>query len=142
MYKNKELPILCSACLLGFPCRYDGKSQTSQKMIKIAKTEFLLPICPEFLGGLPTPRKRNELKGDKVFNVDGKDLTAVFKKAAIEVIRIVKKFKIKKAYMKSRSPSCGCGKIYDGSFSGKLIKGDGITVRLLKAYGVEVIPID
>ena len=132
---------LCSACLLGIKCRYDGNSKQNEKIIAFSKKETLIPICPEQLGGLSTPRvpcEQNQKSG-KVMTKDGKDLTKNFIVGAEECLKIAKLFNIKEAILKQNSPSCGCGKIYDGSFSGKLIKGDGVTTTLLKKNNIKVI---
>ncbi len=130
---------LCSACLLGIKCRYDGKSKEDEKVINLSKREVLIPVCPEQLGGLPTPRESAERKGDKVFTKSGKDIAGALKKGAEEVLKLAKLFGIKEAIFKQRSPSCGCGQVYDGTFSGKIIKGDGVTTALLKKNGIKVI---
>ena len=130
---------LCSACLLGIKCRYDGKSKEDKKVLALAKKEFLIPVCPEQLGGLPTPRESSERKGDKVFTKSGKDIVGALKRGAEEVLKLAKLFNAKEAIFKQKSPSCGCGEIYDGTFSGKIIKGDGITTELLKKNGIKVI---
>lgn len=130
---------LCSACLLGVKCRYDNKSKPNEKVIKLSKKEVLIPVCPEQLGGLPTPRENSERQGKRVITKSGKDETENFKKGAREVLKIAKLFNIKEAIFKQRSPSCGSGKIYNGAFSGKIIKGDGITTELLKKNGIKVI---
>jgi len=130
---------LCSACLLGIKCRYDGKNKQNNKVIELAKKEALIPVCPEQLGGLPTPRESNEIKKGRVFTKSGKDLTENFQKGAQEVLKIVKLLDIKEAIFKTKSPSCGSGQIYDGTFSGKLTQGDGITTRLLKKNNIKII---
>jgi len=130
---------LCSACLLGIKCRYDGTSKLNDKVMALSKKEILIPVCPEQLGGLPTPRIPSEQKGNRVFAKDGKDVTSQFKRGAEETLKIAKMLKIKEAILKQKSPSCGCGEIYDGTFSGKMIKGDGVTSKLLKANGIKVI---
>ena len=130
---------LCSACLLGIRCRYDGKSKRNRKVIELTKKEILIPVCPEQLGGLPTPREPAEQKGKKVFTRSGKNVTKKFLKGAKEVLRVAELFGIKEAILKQKSPSCGCGKIYDGTFTGKLIKGDGVTTSLLKKNKIKVI---
>lgn len=130
---------LCSACLLGIKCRYDGKSKADRRLINLAKREILIPVCPEQLGGRPTPRKIQEIKGNKVFTKSGKDVTNNFKKGAEETLNITRLFNIKEAIFKTKSPSCGSGQIYDGTFSGKLIKGDGVTTRLLKKNKIKII---
>ncbi len=130
---------LCSACLLGVKCRYDGKSNLNRKVLKLAKKEILIPVCPEQLGGLPTPREKAEQKEGRVITQSGKDVTKNFLRGAQEVLKIAKRLGIKEAILKQRSPSCGSGQIYDGSFKGKVIKGDGITAKLLKKHGIKVI---
>jgi len=130
---------LCSACLLGIKCRYDGKSARNRKVIMLLKAETLIPVCPEQLGGLPTPREPAEIRGKRVVTRSGKDVTENFKRGAKEVLKIAKLYGIKEAIMKQGSPSCGCGEIYDGTFSSKTIKGDGVTTALLKKNGIKVI---
>jgi len=130
---------ICSACLLGIKCRYDGKSKLNKKILEVAKKEILIPVCPEQLGGLPTPREPAEQKGKKVITKLGKDVTKNFKRGARQVLKIAELFGVKKAILKQRSPSCGCGQIYDGTFSGRIIKGDGVTATLLKRNGIKVI---
>ena len=136
----KEKPIkICSACLLGVACRYDGKSKPNEKVINLAKKEILIPVCPEQLGGLSTPRTPSEQKGKKIFAKSGKDVAKNFIKGSEQVLHIAKTLGIKDAVLKQRSPSCGCGQIYDGTFSGKITKGDGVTTALLKKNGIKVI---
>src|SRR4030042_67370 len=130
---------LCSACLLGVKCRYDGNSKPDDKVLALAKKETLIPICPEQLGGLPTPRIPQEQRGDYVFNKEGIDVTKQFRRGAEETLRIAKLFNIREAIFKQKSPSCGCGKVYDGTFYDKIIKGDGVTTALLKKNGIRVI---
>lgn len=130
---------LCSACLLGIECRYNGQGKLHNKVIKLAKEEVLIPICPEQLGGLPTPREPAEIKGKRVLTKTGRDVTNNFSKGANEVLKLANAFDIKEAILKQKSPSCGCGKIYDGTFSNRLIKGDGITTKLLKKNGIRII---
>lgn len=136
---TKRKIILCSACLLGIKCRYDGESKSNKKVLKLAKKEFLIPVCPEQLGGLPTPREPAEQRGRKVFTKSRKDVTKSFKRGARQVLKIAKLFGIKEAIFKQRSPSCGCGQIYDGTFSGRIIRGDGVTTALLKRNGIKVV---
>ena len=136
---KKRKIILCSACLLGIKCRYDGKDKLIKKVIELSKKKILIPVCPEQLGGLSTPREPAEQKGKRVITELGKDVTQNFKKGAKEVLKLAKLFGIKEAILKQKSPSCGFGKIYDGSFSGKLIKGNGVTAALLKRKGIKII---
>lgn len=130
---------LCSACLLGMNCRYDGKGKINQKIVDLAAKEILIPICPEQLGGLPTPRKPAEIVNGKVLSEDGEDFTTNFISGAKQVLELAEMYNIKSAILKQRSPSCGCGQIYDGTFTGKIIKGNGITAKILKENGIEVI---
>ena len=99
----------------------------------------MIPICPEQLGGLSTPREPSEQRGNKVITKSGKDVTENFVKGAKEVLKLARLFGIKEAILKQRSPSCGYGQIYDGTFSGTVIKGDGVTTALLKINGIKVI---
>lgn len=122
---------IVSACLIGCNCRYDGKCKPNQELIEKMKTNSLLPICPEQLGGLSTPRIQAEKVGIRIINCEGFDVTENFRKGAQEVIRIAQLCGIKKFHLKTRSPMCGCGNIYDGTFSGKLIKGNGVLVEAL-----------
>jgi len=140
---------LVSACLLGIKCRYDGKSKPNEKVLELSRKETLIPFCPEQAGGLPTPRVPQEIQGCsgetvldgqcKVMNKEGKDVTEEFIRGAEETLKLVKLFNIKEAIMKQRSPSCGCGLTFDGTFSKKFIKGDGVAAALLKRNGIKVI---
>ena len=130
--------IICSACLMGVKCRYDGKSKANKKVLALVKKVILIPVCPEQLGGQTTPRKDAEQKGNRVIEKSGKDVTKYFLAGAKEVLRMAKILGIKKAILKQRSPSCGCGQIYDGTFSGKIIKGNGVTTKLLKKHNIKV----
>jgi uncharacterized protein YbbK (DUF523 family) len=131
--------ILCSACLLEINCRYDGKNTLTKKVINLRKKAILFPVCPEQLGGQSTPRYPAEMNGNKIIEKDGTDVTIFFKKGAREVLKIAKLYGIKEAVLKQRSPSCGSGQMYDGTFSGKIIKGNGITTSLLLKNGIKVI---
>ena len=133
---------LCSACLLGIRCRYDGKNKTNKKILALSEKETLIPVCPEQLGGLPIPRKASEQRGNKVITESGRDVTKNFKKGAKEVLRLAELLGVKEAILKQNSPSCGCGKIPDGSFSGRTIKEDGVTAALLKKNGINVLTED
>ena len=131
--------ILISGCLLGINCRYDGGSTEHKEVLELSKKHNLIPVCPEQLGGLPTPRVPAEIVGDKVLNKNGEDVTAHFQKGAIETLKLAKLMNCNYAILKERSPSCGCGQIYDGTFTGNLVEGNGITANLLVENGVKVI---
>lgn len=130
---------LCSACLLGVKCRFDGGDKSNEKVMNLSRDEPFIPVCPEQLGGLTTPRTPSEIRGDKVVTHLEEDVTVHFHKGAEEVLRIAKHYGITEAIMKQKSAACGCGKVFDGTFSGKIIKGDGITTALLKKNGINVI---
>ena len=131
-------PLIISACLLGTACRYDGASKPADRIITLKDKYNLIPVCPEILGGLPTPRTPCEIKNGCVFSRDGFDRTAQYLKGANEVLRLARFFGCEAALLKERSPACGSGKIYDGSFSGTLTDGDGICAALLKKHGIMV----
>ncbi|RCW58688.1 DUF523 domain-containing protein [Halanaerobium sp. ST460_2HS_T2] len=135
---------LVSSCLAGINCRYDGKNNLNKKVAELVKTGKAIPVCPEVLGGLPTPRDPSEIIIDdqgrkKVVTEKGKDLTAEFKLGAEKTLKIAKIVEAKKALLQQRSPSCGSEKIYDGTFSGTLISGRGLTAELLIKNGIKVL---
>ena len=136
---NDSSPILVSACLLGVPCRYDGTGHADARVLALAKKRHLIPVCPEQLGGLPTPRPPAERHDTRVLTRDERDFTAAFTRGAEETLRLAKLFSCRIAILKSSSPSCGSGQIYDGCFCGRLIPGDGLTAALLKQEGLTVL---
>ena len=129
--------ILISACLIGLNCKYNGGNNENNKLVELMKEKDLIPICPEQLGGLKTPRTSAERKQEKVITKEGVDVTKEYQRGAEEVLNLAKKLNIKKAILKSRSPSCGIEEIYDGTFSHTLTKKDGVTAELLKKNGIE-----
>ncbi|WZL74511.1 DUF523 domain-containing protein [Clostridiaceae bacterium 35-E11] len=141
--------ILISACLAGVHCRYDGGNNETKEMVRWVQKGKAILACPEQLGGLSTPRLPCEIvDGDggdvlcnkaMVINKEGQDQTRYFIKGAEETLRIAKLYGVKTAILKARSPSCGSGCIYDGSFSGGKKKGDGITAAILKQNGIKVL---
>jgi uncharacterized protein YbbK (DUF523 family) len=131
--------MLVSACLLGLSCRYDGKSRPCDALLQLAEEHELIPICPEQLGGLPTPRPASERQGERVINREGADVTAAYQKGAEEALRLCETLHCACAILKERSPSCGCGTIYDGTFTGTLTQGDGVTAQRLKGAGIRVV---
>ena len=132
--------LLVSACLLGFKCKYSGGSNALPKetIEKLRARYRLIPVCPETAGGLPIPRDPSERLGERVMSRRGADVTQQYKKGAEIALALARRYGCSKALMKERSPSCGSGLIYDGSFSGKLVEGDGCAAELLKAAGVSV----
>ncbi|MDD5945294.1 MAG: DUF523 domain-containing protein [Clostridia bacterium] len=130
--------MLVSACLLGVSCRYDGKSKGDDRVKALMDKYDLIPICPEIMGGMPTPRVPSEIKNGRVYGEDGNDVTEYFKKGAEEVLSLAKLYGCKRALLKENSPSCGFGKVYDGSFSKKLVEGNGIASDLLYENGIEI----
>ena len=134
----KKQAILVSACLLGVCCRYDGASKPNADVIKLREKFILIPICPEVDGGLPTPRTPSERVGDRVLMRDGTDVTDNYNSGAMQALARAREFSCTAALLKARSPSCGCGAIYDGSFSGNLTDRDGVTAELLKKNGIAV----
>lgn len=138
----KKEKILISACLIGLNCKYNGGNNENSKLVELMKEKDLVPICPEQLGGLKTPRVSAEREQEKVITKEGVDVTKEYQKGAEEVLNLAKKLNIKKAILKSRSPSCGIDEIYDGTFSHTLIKRDGVAAELLKKNGIEVISSD
>lgn len=131
--------ILVSACLLGVNCRYDGKGQMAPPLLPLLAEHTLIPICPEQLGGLPTPRIPAERINTQVFTKLGQDVTAAFTKGAEETLKLAQLYHCELAILKERSPSCGAKQIYDGNFSGQLIDGMGVTAELLIQNNIPVI---
>ena len=130
--------ILISGCLLGLKCRYDAKEKKLPEIEKLIEIYNLIPVCPEQLGGLPTPRIPAERVNNKVVNQAGVDVTKEYQLGAEEALKVAKLYNCKKAILKEKSPSCGCGKIYDGTFSKNLIVGNGVTADLLLKNGIEI----
>ena len=133
--------LLISACLLGVECKYSGGSNAlPEETIEKLRTRYrLIPVCPETAGGLPPPRDPSERLGERVVSCRGADVTAQFKKGAEAALTLARRYGCTTALMKEHSPSCASGLMYDGSFSGKLVKGDGCAAELLKAAGVSVV---
>jgi len=136
---NKE-KLLISACLMGENVKYNGGNNLID-LTSLEKEYELVPFCPEVEGGLPTPRSPSEIVSSsplKLVNKEGRDVTKEFVLGAKKCVELVKRLGIKKALLKANSPSCGVGSVYDGTFSGQLVKENGVTVRELKKIGVEV----
>lgn len=133
-----KINILVSECLLGVDCTYKNSNNKNQDVINLGKKYNLIPICPEQLGGMTTPRVPSENYGDKIVNKQGEDVTMQFEKGANISLYLAKMYGCKYAVLKAKSPSCGFGKIYDGTFTGTLISGNGTTADLLFKNGIKV----
>ena len=131
--------ILVSACSLGSNCKYDGTNNKNEKVLEYIKDKEVIPICPEIMGGLQTPRIPSERVENKVLSKEGIDVTSNFKKGAEEALYLAKLFNVKKALLKAKSPSCGNGLIYDGTFTHTKKEGFGVTTELLKKNGIKII---
>lgn len=131
--------ILVSGCLAGFNCRYDGGNNLVPEIRQLLEDGLAVTACPEQLGGLPTPRIPSERVGNRVVNREGTDVTAEFKAGAEAALRIARENSCRTAILKSRSPSCGKGCIYNGQFTGELVPGNGVTADLLLQHGIEVL---
>jgi len=141
--------IIISACLVGVNCKYNGGNNYNEHSALLAAKCSAIPICPEQLGGCPTPRLPCEIFGGtgadvlngnaRVINEEGDDVTSKFINGAVESLKIAKLAGAKKAVLKTKSPSCGHGRIYDGTFSNKLIEGNGVTAELFERNGIEII---
>lgn len=130
--------ILVSACLLGENCKYDGKNNYCADAAALAEKYELIPICPECFGGLPTPRDPAEIRDGRVCTKNGEDVTKYFLDGAEKCLYIAEECFCDAAVLKERSPSCGLGQIYDGTFSSNLISGNGITAQLLYDNGIYI----
>ena len=132
--------LLISACLLGENCKYSGGNNALPEPVLTALRERyrLIPICPEVLGGLPTPRVPSERRGERVVSREGADVTAAVQTGAETALETARREGCRKALLKANSPSCGSGTVYDGSFSGRLVPGDGVTAELLRAGGLKL----
>ena len=132
---------LISACLLGVNCRYDGKNNKlpEERLKKLMEEYELIPVCAEVYGGLTTPRVPSERRDGGVYSKVGTDVTEEFTRGAEAVLYIARLYGAELAILKENSPSCGSGTIYDGTFSGTLTEGDGVTAELLKKHGISVM---
>ena len=136
------MKIAVSACLLGENCKYNGGNNYSSSLVKILENYQVIPICPEVLGGLPTPREPAEIVNGLVLTKDGRSVDEEFRRGAEKALDLVEKFGADLVVLQSRSPSCGVGKIYDGTFSGNLVDEDGIFVKRLKEEGIRALDVE
>lgn len=133
------MKILVSACLLGKNCKYNGGNNLNQGVLDFVEGHEVIGVCPEQLGGLSTPRLPAEIVDGVVTNKEGVSVDAEFRKGAQAALAAALEKKVDLAILQSRSPSCGVKEIYDGSFSGKKIKGQGMFAKLLSAHGIKVL---
>lgn len=133
------MKILVSACLLGKNCKYNGGNNLNQRVLDFIEGHEVIGVCPEQLGGLSTPRLPAEIVDGVVTNKEGISVDVQFRKGAQTALAVALEKKVDLAILQSRSPSCGVKEIYDGSFSGKKIKGQGVFAKLLSARGIKVL---
>ena len=135
------MKIAVSACLLGDNCKYNGGNNYSETVAEFVKGHDVIPVCPEVMGGLPTPREPSEIINGKVMHKDGSSVDAEFRKGAELALRKVKDVGAELVILQSRSPSCGVSTIYDGTFSGTIISGQGIFAKLLIENDIKVLDV-
>lgn len=131
--------VLISACLIGCNTRYKGDSNIIPELNELMEKYNLIPVCPEQLGGLSTPRDPSEIINGRVISCNGRDVTDEFSRGAAEALHLAKLYNCSLAILKERSPSCGFGAVYDGTFTGHLVSGNGITAQLLSENGIAII---
>ena len=134
--------IIVSNCLLGCTCRYKGDDCRNEQILKLAESNTIIGVCPEQMGGLSTPRDPSEIVGDKVISSAGRDVTAEYMRGAETALFLAELNHADFAILKAKSPSCGKGLIYDGTFTGNKIPGDGVTVQLFKKHNIPVFTED
>lgn len=131
--------VLVSACLLGYNCKYNGKNNLNSKIVELLKTHEVIPVCPEMFGGLSCPRIPCEKVGDRILDKEGNDCTKQFIKGAEEALNIAKEKQVDFAILQKRSPSCGNSVIYDGTFKGNLIAGNGVFAQKLQSLNIPIM---
>ena len=137
-----EMKIAVSACLLGENCKYNGGNNYNKKLVDFVKDHEVISLCPEVLGGLATPRLPAEIVNGLVKQKDGISVDDEFKRGAKKALDIIKKNKVDLVILQSRSPSCGVNNIYDGSFTGNLIKGKGVFAKILEENNIKIIDVE
>ncbi len=136
---SRRPAVLVSACLLGVRCNHVGKASHSQAVSELSSDHRLVPICPEVVGGLPTPRPPAELHPDgSVRSEGGEDLTDAYRRGAAAAVALAGAIDAEEAVLKARSPSCGCHEVYDGTFTRTRVPGEGVTARALREAGLRV----
>ena len=133
------MKIMVSACLLGQKCKYDGGDNRSESVLTFTEGHEVIPVCPEVAGGLPVPRLACEISDGRVINRAGEDKDREFRAGAEKCLALAREKEIDLAILQPRSPSCGVGRIYDGTFTGKLIEGNGVFAGLLIENGFKVM---
>lgn len=128
--------IIVSACLAGMHCRYDGGEKSNEEVMRLVAEGKAIPLCPEQLGGLTTPRLPCEIVNGRVMRKDGVDVTAEFERGARDSLAMARLVGANEAILKAKSPSCGAGRIYDGTFSGKVVPGDGVFAAMCRQEGI------
>ena len=136
------MKIMVSACLVGENCKYNGGSNRNEKVLEFIQDQEVILICPEVMGGLPTPRIPAEITGEQVMSRDGRDVTEEYFRGAQLTLELAQKVQPDLIILQSRSPSCGVKQRYDGTFTGTLIEGSGVTARLLTRHGFSVIDVE
>lgn len=129
---------LVSACLAGIYCRYNGETRSDQRIVDLISGGKAIPFCPEAYGGLPTPRAPCEIQGDRVIDKEGVDQTEPFIRGSKEGLRLAQMAGCTEAILKAGSPSCGCGELYDGTFTSTRIPGNGVFAQMLLDAGIRV----
>lgn len=133
------MKVCVSACLLGCNCKYNGGNNLNDKVVRFVKDKDVVSVCPEQLGGLPTPRTPSEIVNGRVTTKDGKEVDAAFRRGALLAAQEAVSAGVELAILKSRSPSCGAKQIYDGTFTGTLIDGKGVFAQALAERGIPII---
>ncbi len=136
------MKIMVSACLLGQKCKYNGGDNYSEKLSSFLEGQEVIPVCPEVAGGLPVPRTPCEIVNGVVLSQDGESKDKEFREGAAICLKLALEQQIDMAILQSRSPTCGTNQIYDGTFTGHLVKGSGIFASMLKAHGVKVVDVE
>ncbi|MBO4219844.1 MAG: DUF523 domain-containing protein [Clostridia bacterium] len=134
------MKVIVSACLLGCNCKYNGKNNLDPELAELLTLEEIIPVCPEVLGGLSVPREPSEIRDGIVILKDGTSVDSQFRRGASLAAETAVRGKADFAILQPRSPSCGVGQIYDGTFSGKLIGGNGVFAEVLIDAGITAVP--
>jgi uncharacterized protein YbbK (DUF523 family) len=138
-WSGSDRPLVVSACLLGVACNHEGRASERPAVVALGRSRRLIPVCPETVGGLPTPRPAAELQPDgSVRTASGSDVTAAYTRGAAHTVALARTVGAAGAILKARSPSCGCHEVFDGTFTRTLTPGEGVTARALRDAGIPV----